>query len=324
MVYESPWMKATPPRADARAEWQMIERLRGGRFDAAIIFSVFSQNPLPAAMLCYLAAIPLRLAHCHENPYQLLTDWVADDEPHKQVRHEVRRQLDLVAAIDCHPRDERLTLSFPNTAVRKVRSLLAARGLAGERRWLVMHPGASAASRRYPAEFFAAAAAELISEHGFQVVLTGTATEQGLVEAVGAGCGRHAISLAGQLRLGELAALLAVAPLLVANNTGPVHVAAAVGTPVVDLYALTNPQHTPWMVPHRVLYRDVQCKYCFKSVCPMEHHRCLRGVPPQAVVSAVLDLYQRAVVARAAGEGAALTAAPAPTLAGLAAEPISL
>ncbi len=58
------------------------------------------------------------------------------------------------------------------------------------------------------------------------------------------------------------------APLLVSNNTGPVHIAAAVGTPVVDLYALTNPQHTPWGVPNRVLYHDVPCKYCYKSICP--------------------------------------------------------
>ena len=69
--------RAGRPRAD-RA---MIERLRAARFDAAVIFTVYSQNPLPAALLCYLADIPLRLAHCRENPYQLLTDWVAEPEP---------------------------------------------------------------------------------------------------------------------------------------------------------------------------------------------------------------------------------------------------
>jgi ADP-heptose:LPS heptosyltransferase len=76
----------------------------------------------------------------------------------------------------------------------------------------------------------------------------------------------------------------------VAGNTGPVHVAAAVGTPVVDLYALTNPQHTPWMVPSRVLFNDVPCRWCYSSVCPERHHRCLRGVHPEQVVAAALDL----------------------------------
>jgi ADP-heptose:LPS heptosyltransferase len=67
-------------------------------------------------------------------------------------------------------------------------------------------------------------------------------------------------------------------------------VAAAVGTPVVDLYALTNPQHTPWGVPSRVLFHDVPCRFCLKSVCPAGHHNCLRLVAPERLVAAVLDL----------------------------------
>lgn len=78
--------------------------------------------------------------------------------------------------------------------------------------------------------------------------------------------------------------------MLVGNNSGPAHIAAAVGTPVVDLYALTNPQHTPWMVPSRVLNHDVPCKYCYKSVCPMQHHHCLTLVEPARVVAAVQEL----------------------------------
>src|SRR5438045_4155469 len=98
IVYDAPWMKATAPRRDSEPEYAMTARLRDGEFDAAVIFTVYSQSPLPSAFLCYLAGIPLRLAHCHENPYQLLTHWVPDPEPHSLVRHEVRRQLDLVAS----------------------------------------------------------------------------------------------------------------------------------------------------------------------------------------------------------------------------------
>jgi ADP-heptose:LPS heptosyltransferase len=86
----------------------------------------------------------------------------------------------------------------------------------------------------------------------------------------------------------------------VSNNSGPVHVAAAVGTAVVDLYALTNPQHTPWGVPHRVLFHDVPCKYCYKSVCPEGHHDCLRRVPAKAVAEAALSLLPRGWVRAAA------------------------
>ncbi|RPI21326.1 MAG: glycosyl transferase, partial [Chloroflexota bacterium] len=67
---------------------------------------------------------------------------------------------------------------------------------------------------------------------------------------------------------------------------------AAVGTPIVDLYALTNPQHTPWMVPNRVLNYDVPCKYCYKRVCPEGHHDCLRRVSPDTIVQAALELFE--------------------------------
>ena len=97
-------------------------------------------------------------------------------------------------------------------------------------------------------------------------------------------------SLACCLSLGELAALIAIAPLLISNNTAPLHIAAAAGTPVVDLYALTNPQHTPWKVPHRLLFHDVPCKYCYKSVCPEGHHNCLRQVTPAEIVAATCEL----------------------------------
>ena len=94
----------------------------------------------------------------------------------------------------------------------------------------------------------------------------------------------------GKLSVSELAALIAMAPLLVANNTGPVHIAASVGTPVIVLYALTNPQHTPWAVVNRVLNHDVSCKYCYKSICPEIHHNCLALVPPESIVEAVWSI----------------------------------
>ena len=81
-----------------------ILRLRRRSFDAAVIFTVYSQSPLPAALLCHLAAIPLRAAFCHENPYQLLTDWVRDPEPALE-RHEVERQLALVTELGFSPAD---------------------------------------------------------------------------------------------------------------------------------------------------------------------------------------------------------------------------
>ena len=299
LVYDAPWMKATAPRAGSAPEYAMAERLRAGGFDAAIIFTVYSQNPLPAAFLCYLADIPLRLAHCHENPYQLLTDWAPDPEPGGGIRHEVRRQLDLVATVGCRTSDERLSLRVPAGAELRVLRSLNEVGVDLARPWIVIHPGATAPSRRYPPEQFAVVARRLVAEWGYQVLLTGTADEQDLIAGIQARAGVPLVALVDRFDLGELAALLARTPLLIANNTGPIHMAAALGTPVVDLYALTNPQHTPWAVPNRVLNHDVPCKYCYKSICPAGHHNCLRLVTPEMVLAA-------------AGELLAETAAPAP------------
>jgi lipopolysaccharide heptosyltransferase II len=242
--------------------------------------------------LCYLAGIPLRLAHCRENPYQLLTDWVKDTEPNDQVRHEVQRQLDLVATVGARTADRTLSVAVAPGATEKVTALLVAAGLDLNRPWLVMHPGATAASRRYPPEMFAEVVRRLV-QSGAEVVFTGGPDESELIESIrGLASGRDTssrpalISLAGLLDLGEMAALLKLAPLLVSNNTGPVHMAAGLGTPVVVLYALTNPQHTPWETPSKVLFHDVPCKFCYKSVCPEGHHLCLRGVAPERVVAA--------------------------------------
>jgi lipopolysaccharide heptosyltransferase II len=289
LVYEAPWMKSTAPRANSEADWQMAALLRARQFDAAVIFTVFSQNPMPAAMLCYLADIPLRLAHCRENNYQLLTDWVRETEPEDTIRHEVRRQLDLVAAVDCSTADERLSLRVCAKAHRHVAEILEELGFQRHRPWVVIHPGSTAASRRYSPDSYASVARDLV-ERGQQVVFTGDEHEKPLVDYLRRQMHAPSISLAGRLVLAELAAVIQQAPLLIANNTGPVHIAAAVGTPVVDLYALTNPQHTPWQVPHRVLSHDVDCKYCYRSVCPQGHHRCLDLVAPESVVQASLEL----------------------------------
>lgn len=292
LVYDAPWMKATAPRQNSQPELAMVDRLKQGEFDGAVIFTVYSQNPLPAALLCYLADIPLRLAHCHENPYQLLTDWVLDPEPGRGIRHEVQRQLDLVGTVGCRAGDERLSLQVRDADREFVSNLLAGLGIDHSRPWTVIHPGSTAPSRCYNPASFAEVARRLTVDRNCQVLFTGVEAERALIEGIQKQMGVSSRSLINTLNLGQMAALLAIAPLLISNNTGPVHMAAALGTPVVDLYALTNPQHTPWMVRQRVLYQDVPCKFCYKSLCPEGHHDCLERVTPDQVVRAAWELLQ--------------------------------
>jgi lipopolysaccharide heptosyltransferase II len=288
LEFRAPWMK--PPTEGPAADAAMTQRLARAKYDAAIIFSVYSQNPLPAAYLCYLAGIPLRLAHCHENPYHLLTDWVADPEPADVSRHEVRRQLDLVASVGSRTDDERLSLAVPRHSKMRVRRLLQSLGLTLLRPLVLVHPGATAASRRYPPEQFAHAMSILGRRIECEILFTGGAEEKSLIDGIRDVMSVPAFSSAGLMDLGELGAAIECADVLVSNNTGPVHMAAALGTPVVDLYALTNPQHTPWQVPNRVLFHDVACRNCYKSTCPLGHQDCLRLVEPETVAAAALEL----------------------------------
>ncbi len=282
IVYRAPWMRGVD--ADAAMDHAVIEQLRTRRFDAAVIFTVFGQSPLPAALLCHLAQIPRRAAHCRENPYALLTTWVIEKEPEDEIRHDAERQLGLVAELGASAGDDKLAISLPESA-----RAWGARHRAEGRPTIVLHPGASASSRRYPEESYATVLRLLEHELDAACVLAGTDDERELLLRIRQTARSDATVVCGT-SLAELAGLQMSADVVVTNNTGPAHLATAVGTPVVVLYALTNPQQAPWMAASRVLSADVPCRNCFKSVCASGHHRCLRDVSPRQVVDAATEL----------------------------------
>jgi len=300
--YEAPWID--PWRElphDSARERAMIETVRAGRFDAAVIFTSYRQSPLPAAYLCYLADVPLRLAASVDGPGSLLTT------RHKHQEgpvHEVERALGLVAAVGIPPAGLDLVLEVPPAARARVagggwRVAAGSSSLPPATRrpppLVVVHPGCSMPARTYPWRQFAAAIEGLIDRLGACVVVTGGAGERALVERIVAALGPAARArtrpAAGELPFPEFCALIDAADLVVTNNTGPMHVAAAVKTPVVALFALTNPpeQWGPWRVPHRLLNHDVPCRLCYSRVCPYTHD-CLRLVTPAMVVDAAEEL----------------------------------
>jgi lipopolysaccharide heptosyltransferase II len=313
LTFDAPWVRHD--RAEfgelGQAEQQVIDTLRQQRFDAAVIFTVCTQSALPAALLCRLAGIPRRLAHCRENPYGLLSHWVPETDELRSgvsrraapeanagaleregwsIRHEVQRQLALVGTVGCTVDDDRLRLQITGAQRRQARRLLHEAGVPASRPFFVVHPGASAASRRYPAARFGSAADGIAARSGCLPVFTGEASEQPLIDEARRCMSQPSITLAGRLGVPELAALIGEARLLLSNNTGPAHIAAAMGTPVTVLYALTNPQHTPWRVAASVLNHDVPCRNCLKSVCPHAHHDCLMKVETDDVVRAATGL----------------------------------
>ena len=251
LVWDVPWVKGNES-TDPRELWDLTSALREKKFDAAVIFTVFSQNPLPTAMLPTLAGIPNTLAYCRENPYQLLTHWLPDEEPYTYIQHQVRRDLKLVAAIGAHASNDTITLRIPSRE-RDVIQKLAAAGVDATRPWVILHPGASERKREYPSPLWIEAGKGIANALGYQMIITGVEKEKELVEEITSGIGPSARNLAGMFSLEELIALIRMSPLLVSVNTGTVHIAAAVGTRLIVLYALTNPQHAPWKAVGKVL-----------------------------------------------------------------------
>ena len=293
IVHRAPWMKPEPDGPGLSTHLELLEGLQARQFDAAVIFTVFSQSPLPAALTLYLAGIPLRLAYSRENPYHLLSDWAAETEPQEGIGHEVERHLRLVSQVGVTWNSDRLVATPRPGARRSVARLLNRLGLLNRDDWYVLHPGATASSRRYPPELYARAVRELAGRYGLTPLFTGSEEERELTGRVRRQANGAGIDLAGKLDLHELTALIERAPLLITNNTGPAHIAAGTGTPVVSLYALTNPQHTPWRISAQILNYDVPCRNCFKSICPEGHQLCLRGVAPGRIVGAAAQLLGR-------------------------------
>ncbi|HYH74402.1 MAG TPA: glycosyltransferase family 9 protein [Candidatus Saccharimonadales bacterium] len=289
ITFDVPWVKNSLDHSNMQTQ-ALISALAERAFDGAIICTVYSQTPFPSAMLCYLAGIPRVLGYSHENPYGLITDWVPDTEPATPVRHEVQRQLDLVAQAGATTGNARLSLDLPEETHTATAEKLTAMGVNLEQPWLVLHPGASEPKRLYDPEGFIQAGRQLM-EQGWQIVLTGSPSEAEQVAAIHHGLGDRAIDATGQLSLDELISAIGQAHVLVSNNTGPVHIAAATETPVVVLYAQTNPQHTPWQVPSEVLYFPVpqalksQNYFLQDHGCPAEP-----TASPQAIIDAVTTL----------------------------------
>ena len=225
--------------------------------------------------------MPIRAGLSKEFGGSALTHWVpAPDDG----LHQVDRALYLLGRLGVLATARTLHAAVPATGWRRARAALAGPGLGG-RPYAVLLPGASCPSRRYLR--FREVAAELGTR--LEVVVAGPAAEQELVHAVADGLpGVH--SLAGALDVQGLAGLVAGAAVAVTNNSGGMHLADAVGTPVTVLFAGTEDvdQYRPRSVPAAVLARPVTCSPCRQFRCPFTLE-CL-DVPPAEVAAAALDL----------------------------------
>lgn len=218
----------------------MASRISHRAYDAAIIFNVYSQSPLPAAMLCHLAGIPDVAAFCRENSYGLISTWLPDPEPLFTIHHEIERQLFLAAQLGCETTDKSIMVSIPDAVSEDTKTKIQK-----YKPYILIHPGVSEIRRQYPPALMARTLSLLRKSTDLRIVLGGSKAEHDLCTWLAKHAGEGIENIAGKFEFQEYASIIKEATLLIANNTGPVHVAEAVKCPVVVLYAQTNPQHIP-------------------------------------------------------------------------------
>ena len=272
---------------DPAREWEMIETLKKGSYDAAIILTSFKQTPHAAGYACYLAGIPLRLGESKEWGGGVLTDEAptAPDE-----LHQTERNLRLVEQAGFRVKDRALSIRVPEGACKAAAELLKTRGVLPDAPYLLLSPWTSAQARTYGTDRFALVARCLSEETGWPVVVSGTKDEQERSGRLLDTLGNRSLDLVGATDLGVLAALIEGARLVLTNNTSTMHLADALCAPSVVLYSGTEleSQWRPRSAPHRLLRHETWCSPRYAFTCPYDLE-CL-DVPPEEVVGAGLSL----------------------------------
>lgn len=265
---------------DPEREWELIKVLSDRHFDAAIIFTSFSQSPHPAALVCHLAGIPLRLGESKEKGLGFLTHELesAPDEI-----HQVERNLRLIESVGFEVSDRHLAIQNSSLKVQSSKFELP-------KKFILLNPWTTCQSRNYDPNRFAAAARRLNEITGWSVVVTGIEKDRDRAFPLLQALGNCAIDLIGKTSLSELADLVAEAQLVLTNNTSTMHIADATQTPMVVLFAGTEreSQWCPRHAPVRLLRRPTVCSPCYAFTCPYSLE-CL-DISTETVVAAALEL----------------------------------
>ena len=251
-----------------------------GRFDVAV--AMYGANPAANAVV---AAMAPRVTAGFFLPGETDAD-LATHVPYPTHLHEVDRHLHLLDHLGAPP-DGR-ELAFPITEADQAE----AAAVAPERPYVLLHPGATSSSRRWPLERWAAVG-DALAARGHFVAVTGVPGEEETVAAVRSDMRADSLDLCGRTSLGGFAALLRGADLIAGNDSGPMHLAAAVGTPSVAVFLSGDPVRWAHPAPrHQVARTQVECNPCHFLDCPIDH-RCATRVS----VDDVLLAAQRALAA---------------------------
>ena len=280
-----------------RSAWATVRFARGLRryeFDAALVLHPSNRSH----WIPWLARIPVRLGYSRKCSW-LLTHPL----PHRKqegAQHEAAYTLELLRPFGIRPGVPRPSVPVSPRAAERVAALLERAGIQPSALLVAIHPSASCISKRWMPERFAEVADRLAAERGVRICLVAGADSTAQAEAAVRAMRQSALNLAGALSVAELAALLRRCRLLVSNDSGPVHVAAAVGTPVVDIFGrnqrgLSPQRWGPLGEGHVVLHKEVGCVTCLAHQCDIEF-LCLTSLSVEEVYQAAVSVLEKGVM----------------------------
>jgi len=278
LEHRAEWIDPAATTVDRGRVLAFVNELTAMDVDQALVLTSFHQSPLPAALLLRMAGVGTIAAICDDFPGALLDirHRVDDDI------HEVERHLSLAATLGY-----RLPAGDHGALAIDLPARVGEPDLQGD--VIAVHPGASVPARTWDPTRYRELV-DLLLAAGWRVVVTGGPDERDVTAYVTGGAHPVAQDLGGATDLAQLAAVLGRCRAVITGNTGPAHLAAAVGTPVVSLFAPTVPasRWRPWGVAHVLLGdQDIACAGCRATTCPLPGHPCLDDVTPAEVLGAL-------------------------------------
>jgi heptosyltransferase II len=275
---------------------RLAGELRTEKFDIALLL----QNAFDAAWLAWRAGARERIGYARDGRSILLTKAVPVPRPGEIPTHEQFYYLELLrrARLVDNPTAEKfISLSVNPQAKEQARERLAAAGVRASGMRIAVGAGASYGSAKcWPPDRFAQVADQMKAQFDADVILFGTAAEAPVNAAIASGMKHAPIDLAGKTTIAELPALLSQCHLFIGNDSGAMHVAAAVGLPVVAVFGPTDPDGTAPVTPQcTILQEKPYCSPCFLRRCPTDH-RCMTRVMPESVAAAARTWLQSAEV----------------------------
>lgn len=285
----------------AHGELMLSERralglaLRNERYDQAIVLP----NTLKSAFVPWFARIPRRTGYRGEMRWVMLNDVRLLEEQALPLMAQRYAALGL-------ERGEALPPVLPRPHLKgsaaKCLETLQALGFRADQRIVALCPGAEyGPAKRWPPSYFAEVAREL-AKRGNTVVLVGSAKDAQIAEDIVRLSGGTCTNLCGTTTLDQAIDVIAAARLAITNDSGLMHVAAALDTPLIALYGSSTPEHTPPMSPHATIIKlEMACSPCFERTCPLGHFNCMMLLKPDSVLANTLRLLDGPKERRGAG-----------------------